>query len=69
VKRKLFLIVGSVCIIATGRTASAGAQAALKPIPKPTPYLLCNYPCTNSDNCAYDGDACIICVHPENKCG
>jgi hypothetical protein len=68
-KRKLFLIVGSVCIIAAGRTKPAAAQSDLKPVPKPTPYLLCNTSCTNSSVCASDNQGCIICIHPENKCG
>ena len=68
-KRKLVLIVGSVCIIAAGRVKPVAAQADLKPVPKPKPYIFCNTACTNSSACESSDDACIVCIHPQNKCG
>jgi hypothetical protein len=64
-KRKLFLIVASLGIIAAGRTTPATAQSH----PVATPLILCNTGCDNSDQCANSGDACIVCFHPKNHCG
>lgn len=65
-KRKVFLLIASIAVVAVGHAKPA---AALKPTPKPTPFILCQEGCDNSSQCTNSTGACIICFHPENHCG
>jgi hypothetical protein len=64
-RRKLLLLAASICTIAAGATKPAAAQTR----PTARPNILCSQPCANSSDCGVTEDACLICFHPEGKCG